>query len=85
MNFNLELIQTYRKQIQQKSNSFSQFHFDGKSDIYKKSLETKFRVKNEIHRRNFLSNNEEVKTGIELTKLKTLNQNSIVNLNLLLQ
>ena len=28
---------------------------------------------------------EEVKTGIELTKLKTLNQNSIVNLNLLLQ
>lgn len=51
----------------------------------KKSLETKFRVKNEIHRRNFLSNNEEVKTGIELTKLKTLNQNSIVNLNLLLQ
>ena len=51
----------------------------------KKSLETKFRVKNEIHRRIFLSNNEEVKTGIELKKLKTLNQNSIVNLNLLLQ
>ena len=78
MNFNLELIQTYRKQIQQKKvilsvNFILMENQISTKKVYKLSLELKMKFK------------EEVKTGIELTKLKTLNQNSIVNLNLLLQ
>ena len=68
MNFNLELCNSNIQEINPTKKVIHSVNFILSEKVnfkyLQKSLETKSKVRNENHRRIFLSNNEEVKTGI---------------------